>query len=80
MKKLEQLALEKSSQELAGFTHGILFGLHILGAYYNLRRGRPKSALLHASVAIYDAVSLYTHSKYVYKREDLVDRLRGAGM
>lgn len=79
MKKLEQLALEKSSQELAGFTHGILFGLHTLGFYYNLRRGRPKSALVHAAIALYDAASLYRHSKYL-SEEDIVERLREAGM
>ncbi len=80
MKKLEKLALEKSSQELAGFTHGILFGLHTLAVYYNLRRGRPKSAIVHAAVAIYDATSLYRHSKYLYDQETLVDRLREAGL
>ncbi len=80
MKKLERLALEKSSQELAGFTHGILFGLHTLGAYYNLRRGRPKSALVHAAIALYDAASLYRHSKYLYDQETLIDRLREAGL
>lgn len=79
MKKLETLALEKSSQELAGFTHGMMCGLHILGAYYNLRRGRPKSALIHASIALYDAVSLYEHSKYL-AQDDLVERLREVGM
>ena len=79
MKKLERLALEKSSQELAGFTHGVLFGLHTLGVYYNLRRGRPKSALVHATIAVYDAMALYYHSKYLSK-DDLVERLREAGM
>ncbi len=80
MKKLEQLALERSSQELAGFTHGILCGLHGLAVYYNLRRGNPKSALVHAAIALYDVTSLYRHSKYLYDQETLVDRLREAGM
>tara|TARA_R110002051_G_scaffold96271_1_gene166276 strand:- start:162 stop:401 length:240 start_codon:yes stop_codon:yes gene_type:complete len=79
MKKLEKLALEKSSQELAGFTHGILFGLHILGAYYNLRRGRKIGALIHTSIALYDAVSLYRHSKYV-SDDELLERLRESGL
>ncbi len=79
MKKLEQLALEKSSQELAGFTHGVLFALHSLGAYYNIRRGNKTYALVHATIALYDAASLYRHSKYL-RDDDLVDRLREAGM
>ena len=79
MKKLEKLALEKSSQELAGFTHGILFGLHILGAYYNVRRGRPKSALIHTSIAVYDAIALYRHSKYL-SQDNLLERLRESGL
>jgi len=79
MKKLEKLALEKSSQELAGFTHGILFGLHTLGAYYNLRRGRKIGTLIHTSIALYDAISFYRHSKYL-SQDDLVERLREAGM
>lgn len=79
MKKLERIALEKSSQELATFTHGLLFGLHTLGFYYNVRRGRPKSALVHGAVALYDMISLYRHAKYLNKNK-LVDRLRDAGL
>lgn len=79
MKKLERLATEKSSQELAGFAHGMMFSLHTLGAYYNLRRGRLKGAAVHASIAIYDAVSLYRHAKYL-SDDDLLERLREAGL
>jgi len=79
MKKLETLALERSSQELAGFAHGMMCGLHILGAYYNLRRGRIKGAVVHASIAAYDMVALYKHTKYLTE-DDLVERLREAGL
>ncbi len=79
MKELEQLALEKSSQELAAFTHGAMFGLHTLGAYFNLRRKNYSFALLHSAIALYDLASLYHHSKYV-SQDDLVERLREAGL
>jgi len=79
MKRLEQLPLENSSQELAAFTHGILFGLHSLAVYYNLRRGRVKDALVHGAVATYDMIALYRHAKYL-KEDELVDRLRDAGL
>jgi len=77
--KLEKLALEDSSQELAGFTHGVLFALHGLGAYYNLRRGNKTYALVHTAVAVYDLLSIYRHSKNVYDN-NVVDRLREAGL
>jgi len=77
--KLEKLALENSSQELAGFTHGVLFALHGLGAYYNLRRGNKTYALIHSAVAVYDLVSIYRHTKNI-NDEKIVDRLREAGL
>lgn len=77
--KLEKLAMENSSQELAGFTHGVLFALHSLGAYYNIRRGNKTYALIHSIVAVYDLVSIYKHTKNI-QDDVLVDRLREAGL
>ncbi len=79
MKKLERLALENSSQELAGFAHGMMCSLHTLGAYYNFRRGRHKSALVHTAVAVYDLISMYRHTKYCYDK-NIVERLREVGL
>ena len=77
--KLEKIALENSSQELAGFTHGVLFALHGLGAYYNIRRGNKTYALVHTAVAVYDLLSIYRHTKYL-QDENFVERLRDAGL
>ena len=44
-----------------GLGHAVLFILHGIGAVYNLKRQNKIQALIHASVAIYDAWAINQH-------------------
>lgn len=53
--------VEEEAQSLALFVHGGLFSLHVLGIYYNMRKGRYIDAGFHTAVAVYDLISAIKH-------------------
>ena len=72
---LENKCKEGELQSAASFVHGGLFTLHVLGMYYNIRKGRYIDAAVHAGVATYDLISAIKHSR---KSKYLdIDRIRG---
>lgn len=48
---------------LGVFVHGMLTGLHALGAVYNLRRGNWSDAVIHAAAAAYDVTATFQHAR-----------------
>ncbi len=52
---------EEYVEDLAKFVHGGLFSLHILGIYFNVRKGKYVSAAIHTAVAAYDLTSALKH-------------------
>lgn len=59
--------VELQLAELALFTHGVLFALHVLGLTYNLKRRNKVDVACHAGAAVYDAWALLNHMDDVYK-------------
>ena len=55
------MASERQLQELGVFVHGVLTGLHLLGAIYNFRRRNWTEAVLHGGVAAYDTWAAARH-------------------
>lgn len=53
--------LIKDQEDLATFTHGLLFGVHSLGVYYNFKKKRYIHAFIHAAIASYDLISGFRH-------------------
>jgi len=82
--ELEKLTVNEGTEELSTFTHGMLFSLHVLGIFYNVRRKKPFQALFHGAVAAYD---LYCSVKHNQGRNNLsendkeyMDRIRTSGL
>ena len=50
-------------EDLAKVVHGGLFTLHVLGVYYNIRKGKYLDAALHTAIAAYDLTSAVKHSR-----------------
>ena len=50
-------------EEVAMFTHGLLFGIHCLGVFYNIRKKNYIDVTIHAAVAGYDLISAIGHYK-----------------
>lgn len=63
---------EEYAEDLAKFVHGGLFSLHVLGIYYNVKRGKYLDATIHAAVGTYDLISAFKHNK----RRDYLERVR----
>ncbi|MBC8410357.1 MAG: hypothetical protein H8E12_16795 [Rhodobacteraceae bacterium] len=55
------MAAKKEIDTIAAFVHGALFGLHMLGLVYNLKRRNYLYSAIHAAVAVFDAVSTAKH-------------------
>lgn len=52
---------DRQMQELGVFVHGVLAGLHILGAVYNFRRKNWLDVAAHTGAAGYDAWAFTKH-------------------
>ena len=48
-------------QTFAAFVHGALFGLHALGAVYNVKRKNWSAALIHTLVGTWDIMASFKH-------------------
>lgn len=64
---LERKLKNEELESIAVFVHGTLFGLHALGAFYNLTKGRYRDAAIHVAVAVYDVVATRRHYKHYEK-------------
>jgi len=51
----------KEPETVAAFVHGALFGLHALGAFYNLKKKNYIYSAIHAGAAIFDLVGTIKH-------------------
>lgn len=54
---------ERQMAELGVFVHGLLAGLHLLGAAYNLRRRNWFDVTAHLSAAVYDGWAVHKHMR-----------------
>lgn len=52
-------------QLLASFVHGILFGFHVLGVVYNVRKGNRLDATIHTLAGGYDLWAMNKHIRQV---------------
>ena len=48
-------------QQLAAFVHGTLFGLHLIGAVYNIKRKNIPETTIHAAVGVWDLLCVVRH-------------------
>lgn len=65
------LESERQVQSLGIFVHGVLAGLHGLGAVYNAKRKNWLDVLAHSAALAYDTWAVVKHTKAVDKLNKL---------
>lgn len=56
---------EREMETLAVFVHGLLAGLHTLGAIYNWRKGNRVDTAMHGVAAVYDVWATSKHMRRI---------------